>query len=255
MQWFFGLVIFVLGLLIGSFLNVCIYRIPLEKTIVKGRSYCPECNALIPWYLNIPIISYVALKGRCRDCNAPISPVYPIVELANGLLFLAAYGAFGLSITGLLAAAVFSALLVLSVIDYRIQIIPDGLVIFLAVVGLANALFQILYWGAPWHLYVIGIFAASVPLLVMGLLYQDGVGGGDIKLMAAIGLFVGWKLALLSLFLGAVYGLLYTVVLLLLRQKVGRKTAIPFGPFLALGILTSILAGDRMIDWYLNLLF
>ncbi len=144
MQWFFGLVILILGLLIGSFLNVCIYRIPLEKTIVKGRSYCPECNALIPWYLNIPIISYVALKGRCRDCKASISPINPIVELTNGLLFLVAYAAFGLTVTALLAAAVFSALLVLSVIEYRIQIIPDGIVIFLAVVGLANALFQIL---------------------------------------------------------------------------------------------------------------
>lgn len=255
MQWFFGLVIFILGLLIGSFLNVCIYRIPLSKTIVKGRSYCPSCNALIPWYLNIPVVSFVALKGRCKDCKSTISPIYPIVELVNGLLFLAAYAAFGLTVTALLASAVFSALLVLSVIDYRIQIIPDGIVIFLAVVGLANALFQIIYLDAPWHLHVIGIFAASVPLLVMGLLYQDGVGGGDIKLMAAIGLFTGWKLAFLSLFLGAVYGLLYALVLLILRQKVGRKTAIPFGPFLALGILTSILAGDRLIGWYLNLLF
>jgi leader peptidase (prepilin peptidase)/N-methyltransferase len=255
MQFFQALVVFVLGLLVGSFLNVCIYRIPLEKTIVKGRSYCPSCNALIPWYLNIPLVSYLALGGKCRDCKASISPVYPIVELANGLLFLAAYAVFGLTVTGLLAASVFSALLVISVIDYRIQIIPDGIVIFLAIVGLANALFQILYLGAPWHLYVIGIFAASLPLLILGLLYQDGVGGGDIKLMAAIGLFAGWKIAFLSLFLGAVYGLIYALVLLLLRQKVGRKTAIPFGPFLSLGILTSILVGDRLIGWYLSLLF
>ena len=248
-----GLFVFLFGLLVGSFLNVCIYRLALEKTIVRGRSYCPSCNSLIPWYLNVPLVSFLFLRGRCRECGVKISPVYPIVELLSGILFLASFLTFGFGIPALLAAFVFAALLVLSVIDYRIQIIPDGVVIFLFVLGFINAFYHVYYVGSPWQLYAIGTFAASVPLLILGLLYEDGIGGGDIKLMAAAGLFAGWKLILLSLFLGSLFGLFYAIVLWLFKQKISRKTAIPFGPFLSLGILTSILAGNQLILWYLSL--
>lgn len=255
MQLAQGLFVFLFGLLVGSFLNVCIYRIPLERTIIRGRSYCPSCEALIPWYLNIPLVSFLFLRGRCRNCGTKISPIYPIVELLSGILFVASFLAFGLSIPALLAALVFASLIVLSIIDYRIQIIPDGVVIFLFVLGLLNAFYHIYYFGAPWHLYAIGVLAASLPLLILGLLYEDGIGGGDIKLMAAAGLFAGWKLALLSLFLGSLFGLFYAIALWLLKKNVNRKTAIPFGPFLSLGIFSSILVGNQLISLYLSFFF
>ena len=254
MQALTGIFVFLFGLLAGSFLNVCIYRIPLGRTIVRGRSYCPACEALIPWYCNVPLVSWLALRGRCKDCGAAIPKIYPAVEFLGGLLFLLAWLRFGLTPVALLSALVFSALLVLSVIDYRIQIIPDGIVLFLAAAGLVRALLGIFTEGAPWHLYAIGVLAAALPLFLLSLFYEDGVGGGDIKLLAAVGLFTGWKLILLALFLGALYGLLYAGFLLLRKQAVGRKTAIPFGPFLSLGIATSILVGDRLLVWYFSLL-
>lgn len=246
------IMILIIGLLIGSFLNVCIYRIPLEKTIVKGRSYCTTCNSLIPWYCNIPLFSYIFLKGRCKDCGEKISPIYPAVELLNGILYLLIWKVYGLTLPALFLAVLFSVLLIISFIDLKYQIIPDGLVITTLIFGTANGIYQTLLLGVPWYTWVIGFFAASVPLLILGLIYPDGMGGGDIKLMAAAGLFIGWKLILLSLFVGALYGGVVSIFIIAMK-KGSMKTALPFGPMLALGIITSVLFGDRLIAWYLSL--
>ncbi len=253
-QLFVPLLVAIYGLMVGSFLNVCIYRIPLGKSVARGRSYCPRCGSKIPWYRNIPLLSYLLLLGRCKDCKAPISPVYPIVESLNAVLWILAWLRFGLTPEALLAAAVGSLLIVISFIDYTHKIIPDGLVLFLLALGAGNALYGIFVLHEHWSLWVIGFFAASLLLYVMGLLYPEGMGGGDIKFMAAAGLFVGWKNILLALFLGAVYALLYAVVLGL-QGKSLRKTPIPFGPFLSLGILTALFAGDLLIALYLSLIF
>ena len=133
--------IFIYGLLIGSFLNVCIYRIPIGKTIVKGRSYCPFCNSLIPWYCNIPLFSYIFLKGRCKYCGEKISVVYPVVELLNALLYLLIWQVYGLTVTAVLAAVFFSILLVISFIDLRYWIIPDGLLLAILALGSINAIY------------------------------------------------------------------------------------------------------------------
>lgn len=247
-----AVIIFIYGLLIGSFLNVCIYRIPLEKTVVKGRSYCTSCNSLIPWYCNIPLLSYLVLKGRCKDCGEKISPIYPAVELLNALLYLVVWQVYGLTVQALLIAVLFSILIIIAFIDLAHQIIPDGLVLIILALGVGNAIYQIVSFGVPWYTFVIGFFAASVPLFILGLIYADGMGGGDIKLMAAAGLFMGWKLILLSLFLGALYGGVVSVFILA-RKKGTMKSAIPFGPMLSLGIITCALAGERILSWYLNL--
>lgn len=245
-------IVFILGILIGSFLNVCIYRIPFEKGVIKGRSYCTSCNALIPWYCNIPLLSYLFLKGKCKDCGEKISLVYPAVELFNALLYLVVWYIYSLTFQTLFIAILFSILIIISFIDLRHQIIPDGLVVLIFILGILNAVYMMLIHGEPWYTFVIGFFAASVPLLILGLIYPDGMGGGDIKLMAAAGLFAGWKLILLSLFVGALYGGIVSLFVII-SKKGSMKTAIPFGPSLSLGIITCILFGERIISWYLTL--
>ena len=242
----------VLGLLVGSFLNVCIYRIPLGKTIVKGRSYCPSCGALIRWYQNIPVVSFLVLGGRCASCKTRISPIYPVVELITGLLFLAAFLKIGPTVDFLILAILTAVLIVISGIDLAHRIIPDGLVLFLLGLGVIQLLYQVLVLDTRWYVYVIGFFAASVPLLLLGLLYPDGMGGGDIKLMAAAGLILGYKLILLALFLGAIYASLYSLFLIVSR-KGGLKSEIPFGPYLSAGIFTAALWGDDVLCWYLSI--
>lgn len=241
--------IFLVGLMVGSFLNVCIYRIPLEKTIVKGRSFCTSCGNMIPWYLNIPVMSYFILRGKCRYCGARISPVYPTVELLNAFLALLCFHLYGLSLTALLLSVFCSLLIVVSFIDWHHQIIPDGLVLSILILGVAHAAYRIGCLQDPWHTYLIGFFAAAIPLLVLGLIFPDGLGGGDIKFMACAGLVAGWKLILLALFLGNIVALLYVAVLLFLKKPV-RGTRIPFAPFLSAGIIISMLAGNRLIELY-----
>lgn len=246
-------VIFVLGLLIGSFLNVCIYRIPIGQTIVKGRSYCPCCQSLIKWYQNIPLISYIFLKGRCSNCGCAISIRYPAVETLTGLLFLAAYIAYGYSLESIFAAILFSLLATISFIDIDTRTIPDGLVIFILALGIVRGGYLYIYHSVPWYFFLIGFFAASLFLLILSFLFTDSMGGGDIKLMAAAGLYLGGKLILFSLFIGAFYGAIYAVFLFA-RRKAGMKTQVPFGPFLSLGIITALLFGERLWAFYLSIL-
>lgn len=246
--------IFVFGITIGSFLNVCIYRIPIGKTVVKGRSYCPGCDSLIAWYQNIPIFSYILLRGRCHHCKQHISLRYPAVEFVTGLTYLAVWLGYGPSPDGIFIVALFSVLIVISFIDYDEQIIPDGLVITILVLSVFHGIYRFIYWNTPWYFFLLGFLAASVPLLILSLIYPDSMGGGDIKLMAAAGLFAGPKLILMALFIGALYAGLYSIFLFI-KKKASRKTAIPFGPFLSLGIFTCVLFGEMIWDWYLSIIF
>ena len=250
MQLLFAIVT---GLLIGSFLNVCIYRIPIGKSVVKGRSYCPRCNALIHWYENIPVLSYLFLGGRCHACKERISPIYPAVELLNMLLYIALYEVTGLNLFWFFCAALFSILIVITFIDLAHQIIPDGLVIMILILGAVYALSQIIPGNIPWYQPVIGFLAASLPLFLLGLIYQGGMGGGDIKLMAAAGVFLGWKLILLSLFLASLAGCLAAIVILV-SGKGHLKSAVPFGPFLSVGMILAVLYGSQLVQWYLSLI-
>jgi len=248
-----SILIILLGLVIGSFLNVCIYRIPLNRSIVRGRSRCPACRNVIPWYLNIPVFSYIVLRGRCRACGEPISLRYPLVEILNALLTYGAFLRYGFSTAAILAALFFSALIVVSFIDLAHQIIPNGLVICILILGALNAFNQTSVFGESWTVYVIGILAASLPLYLLGLLLPESLGGGDVKLMASAGLFLGWKLILLALLLGDFIALIYVFVLII-QRKFSRKTPIPFGPFLSAGMVFSLLFGDYLIGLYLRLI-
>lgn len=239
--------ILAVGLIIGSFLNVCIYRIPRKEEIVYTPSHCFSCGRKINWYDLFPVISYIILKGRCRHCNQKVSIQYPIIELSNGAAYMGILTVNGYNIETALLCILFSMLLVIAMIDYKYQIIPNGLVIAILVV----AGIHLAYNYTNWLEYLIGFFAVSLLLLVVGILTNGKMGGGDIKLMAAVGLFLGWKLIILALFIGSIIGSIIGISLMVLKV-IKRKQPIPFGPFLSLGIIISALFGEEIIAWYLQ---
>lgn len=246
-------IVVLLGLAVGSFLNVVIARLPEHRSLVRPRSSCPSCSAPIAWYDNVPVLSFVLLRGRCRACGARISWRYPAVELATGALFAAAYWRFDLGVDFALAVALLAALLAVTAIDLQHQIIPDAITIPGTLAGLAatvaagrlswlDAVAGVLLGGGIFWL----ILTAS--LVLTG---REGMGGGDVKLGAMLGAFLGWKVTLLAIFLAVVLGGALALVLLALRVT-GRKEPIPFGPFLAAGGAVGLFWGERLVTWYLN---
>ena len=240
-----------LGLCVGSFLNVVIARLPVGRSIVTPGSACPRCGTALAWYDNLPVVSYVLLRGRCRTCREPISWRYPAIEIACALLFVLAYYRFE-PVLGLTAALVLLAgLVAITAIDLDHQIIPDVLSLPGIVLGV---LFSLAPGGIGWAQSLLGvavgggvfvvIIAASV--LVIG---QAGMGIGDVKLGALLGAFLGWKLALLSILLSMLLGGPLAATLLATGRK-ARRDPIPFGPFLALGGLISLFWGDAVLAWY-----
>ena len=239
----------VFGLLVGSFLNVVIARVPEGRSVWAPRSACPRCSALIAWYDNIPLLSFLVLRGRCRGCRAGIPWRYPIVEATTASAFALAYLLLGPTPQFLVAAVLLGALIAITAIDLRHQIIPDVISLPGIVVGfVANSL---LPGGVSWLDSLIGIAVGGGIFLVIILVSGGGMGGGDMKLGAMLGAFLGWKLGLLALLLGVLAGGAVAVVLLL-RGRKGRKDAIPFGPYLALGGAVALLWGDQVLTWYLS---
>jgi len=243
------------GLLIGSFLNVCIYRMPRKKSIVWPPSHCPACGASIHPFDNIPVVSYLWLKGRCRACRDRIPLKYPVVEALNGLGYGVIVWYFGLEWQAVVYAALFSALLVAALIDLEHQIIPDAITLPGIALGLLCAatvlplaltdavLGLLLGGGLLWAL------AAASPY-VFG---KEGMGGGDIKLLAMIGAFLGWKSTVLTIMIGAVAGAVVGIALILLKIM-RRDQYLPFGPFLVLGALISMFFQQDLFAWYAGFL-
>lgn len=249
------MLIFLLGLVWGSFSNVCIHRLPRDESLWWPPSHCPTCTAPIPWWGNIPLLSYVLLGGRCRDCRRRISPRYPLVELLTGVLFLGVYLRCGRQ-WSTVAYLVFVALLVPVIfIDLTHQIIPDCFSLGGTVLGFGAALAGLL--PLSWSDSLLGILAGGGSLWLIAAGYyrltgREGMGGGDIKLLAMIGAFLGWRsllpVVLVSSFTGAMVGLA-----LMAAGGRGRHFAIPFGPFLALGALVYLFWGDELVRTYLLL--
>ena len=249
------IVSFVLGAAVGSFLNVCIYRLPAGESVVAPPSRCPSCGARIKPWDNIPIISWLLLGGKCRACRAPISPRYAVVELLNGLLTLALFLRFGPSLTFLALFIFCSALVAITFIDLDHQIIPDVISLPGIIVGFAFSFF--LPW-VGWKSSLIGIVAGGGSLLAVAWLYElltkkEGMGGGDIKLLAMMGAFLGWRSVPFIIFASSLIGSVIGVSVMLLQKRDG-KLAIPFGPFLALGGVLYIFFGKAIILWYLGLI-
>lgn len=243
-----------IGLFIGSFLNVCIYRIPRDESIVFPASRCPKCGrAIRPWE-NIPVLSYLFLMGRCRGCREKISLRYPVVELLSALLAVAMLYRFGLTPSFLIYYLWACALLVITFIDIDFQIIPDSLSIGGIVVGL------VLVWWLPisYKDALIGLCVGAG--LLISIIYgyyfltgKQGMGGGDVKLLGMIGVVTGWQGVLFTIFMGSLIGTLVGVPWAY-AQKKNMQAAIPFGPFLALGALIYVLWGDLVINWYFGIL-
>jgi leader peptidase (prepilin peptidase)/N-methyltransferase len=249
------ILIFIQGLCIGSFLNVCIYRVPESKSIVHPRSMCPNCRTFIPFYDNIPVFSYLWLRGRCRQCKVKIPLRYPMVELLGGLTALGTYLKFGLTWEALIYYTFIAVLLVVTFIDLDHRIIPDiitlpGIPLFFAA---SFALPGITYKTA-----LIGILAGGGSLFLVAWTYslltkKEGMGGGDIKLLAMMGGIIGWKGVLFTIFVGSLAGTLAGLAVMLQSRK-GMKLAVPFGPFLSIGGITYIFFGMPLIAWYFKLL-
>ena len=244
-------VVFVLGTLLGSFANVCIYRLPQRLSIIFPGSHCPCCQeALRPWH-NIPLLSYVLLGGRCATCKTAISLRYPLVELGNGLLYVWLYHHYHFSVQGLVYALLTTALLVVSCIDLVYTIIPNAITLPGIVIGIGTSLWLTPVGGGSAVLGVLiggGLFLLMAVLSVL-ILQREGMGGGDIKLIAMLGAFLGWHAVLVTIFLGAVLGACVGIVLMLLRRQ-GRKEPVPFGPFLAIGAVLTMVWGNSLLAWY-----
>ncbi|OHW62691.1 type 4 prepilin-like protein leader peptide-processing enzyme [Andreesenia angusta] len=246
--------VIIFGLLLGSFLNVCIYRIPKKQSISYPPSNCQSCNTRLRAWDLVPVFSYLMLRGKCRYCGAPVSIRYPIVELLNPALYVLVYWKFGFSVEGLSYALLFSILVVISYIDYDHKIIPDGL-------NIAIALLWVLYSGARFatgeNLYfmdsALGFIIGGGFYLLVALITAGAMGGGDIKFMAVLGLFLGVKYSLLSIFLTFIIGGVVSVALIALKLK-GRKDEIPFGPFIAGASALVMLYGDELLELYFKMI-
>ena len=242
------IIIFIFGITIGSFLNVCIYRIPLGESIVMASSHCMTCGWKLKWYDMVPVFSWLVLGGKCRNCKSKISVQYPIIEGVNGILYVVICAVNGLEWSSMIYCFMASALLVLSIIDWRTYEIPFGINVFLFVLGVAMTILD--RGNLAEHL--IGMICVSGLLGILYLLNGGrAIGGGDIKLMFACGLILGWKLILLAFFLGCIIGSVVHIIRMSVK-KAGRMLAM--GPYLSAGILLAALWGNAWINWYLSLL-
>ena len=241
------LLTFLYGIIIGSFLNVCIYRIPNGESIAKERSHCMSCGYQLKWYDLVPLFSYLCLGGKCRKCKEKISIQYPLIEFLNGVLYVIIMAVAGFAPVSVLYCFLTSALIVLSVIDFRTYEIPFGINVFIFVLGII----QLILDYNNWLEYLIGFFAVSGFMYVVILLTKgQGFGGGDMKLMAAAGLLLGWKNIILAFLLGCILG----AIIHPLRMLVSKEDhVLAFGPYLAMGIFVVAIWGDALIHWYLSL--
>jgi len=263
-QMFMMVFITLFGLCFGSFLNVCIYRIPLGQSILNPPSSCPNCKSRLKAKDMIPVLSYIMLKGKCRYCKTPVSIQYPAVELFTAAVWLVIYIRYGFSVETAGLILLFSILIPVFFIDLKHMIIPNGLVLTGLVCGAALFLYHVfikpfgLYESALWYIPLIGMFSSSVILLIIAIIgliiyKNDGaMGMGDVKLFMPIGLFLGWKLSLLTLVTSVMLGGITSIILLLFKIK-DRKSAIPFGPFIIAAALFSALYGNQFLRWYFNI--
>lgn len=249
MYIYFGIVIFIFGIIIGSFLNVCIYRIPRDESIAYPQSHCTNCNSSIKWYDLIPIISYIILKGKCRHCNQHISIRYPIVEFVTGILYVMIYVKFGFGIEFAKYAVFTSVITVIGMIDLDttdvyFQVIAIGLISAMVFMGIYY------YNGFPVITYIYGGALGGGLLALITVVTRGGMGWGDAEICLVCGLFLGFKLTFVMLFFSFIIGA-FIGVLLILSKKKSAKDYIPFGPFVAIAAIFTMLCGQNILNLYL----
>ena len=255
LEFLLGVYAALLGLIVGSYLNVVIYRLPRGISTVTPRSRCPECGAAIRAVDNVPVVSYLLLGGRCRDCRARISWRYPLLEAATSALFLASFLRFGVSFEAPAAALLCALLLTLAMIDFDHMILPDRITLPGVAVGIASQLVAPL--AGLWPAVIGALVGAGILLAVWGLWLlvrrEEGMGLGDVKMLALVGAFLGWPGVLVTLFFGALSGSIVGIALMR-RGSVDMRSKLPFGVFLALGGLVALFFGDPLVEWYAGLL-
>lgn len=242
------IIIFIFGITVGSFLNVCIYRIPLGESVVTNPSHCMTCGKRLKWYEMFPVFSWLALKGRCSGCHTHISAQYPLIEAGNGVLWLLVFNKYGLTVDTALGCLLASVLVVASVIDANTREIPPRTTAFAAVLGILRFFNHIENWRSS----LLGLVAVSGVLLILFYITKGAaIGGGDVKLMAATGLFLGFKLNLFAFFVGCIAG---SIIHIIRMRFFGAGRDLAMGPYLAFGVMFAFLWGDPLIGWYTSLL-
>lgn len=243
---------FIMGSVIGSFLNVLVYRLPAGMSIVKPGSHCFSCNEPIKWYDNIPILSYLILRGKCRHCGAKFSCQYCLVELFTGCFYLLTYLRFRYSITTILVCLLASCLIALSLIDWKYFIIPDSLNIAILVIAIVSMFVKedIFKVAITTKLLTLAFTFVGILLIyiVEKIVKKDIMGWGDIKLFTVTGLFCGYQLALIGVFFGAIIACIVEIIIMRNKRKV-----IPFGPYLSIGFILAIFFGLQLLEWYTSL--
>lgn len=256
LNYLIEIIIFTFGMCVGSFANVCIYRLPLSQSIIDpARSFCPDCKATIRFYDNIPVLSYLWLKARCRHCKQPIPFRYPLVEMICGSFALCTFLKFGFSFECLIYFVFITSLVIITFIDIDHQIIPD--IITLPGIPI-NFLASFVLPSLTYKESLLGLLAGGGSLLIVGWIYYlikkvEGMGGGDIKLLAMIGAILGWKGVIFTIFIASVIGTLAGIIIIIRTQK-DMKVPVPFGPFLSIGAIAYIFWGPTLTTWYLSLL-
>jgi leader peptidase (prepilin peptidase) / N-methyltransferase len=246
------LLLAMLGLIVGSFLNVCIYRLPRGQSVNWPGSRCTSCLRAIAWYENVPVVSWLALRGRCRNCGERIAVMYPIVELITGALFVAGYFIYGWTPLLAVRLAFACAMVVLFVIDLQHHILPNVITVPGIVIGFVLSLFL----PPGWQSSLIGLIAGGGVLFAIAEAYYrlrgiEGLGMGDVKMLSMIGAFLGWKLVLVTLVLASFAGSVIGIGVIA-SGRGGMKAALPFGTFLAVGALTAAVVGEPLVAWYVS---
>jgi leader peptidase (prepilin peptidase)/N-methyltransferase len=249
MDIFFSIAFFVFGTILGSFYNVVIYRLPKKISFVSGTSFCPNCNHRIMPIDLIPVVSYIFLGGKCRHCKSPISIRYPMIEALTGFIFVMAYIQYGFTLATLVAITLGSLCIIIAMIDIDTMEILDRFHFFILIL----AIFQIFLISDLSVIdHIVGFFIISIPFYIIAVL-TNGLGGGDIKLIAVSGLLLGYQATLVAFFIAAVLGGLIAVLLLITKQQ-ERKSLIAFGPYLCIGIYIAYLYGQTIFTWYISLI-
>lgn len=247
------LLVFIYGLIIGSFLNVCIYRIPREESIIFPFSHCPKCNTNLKFHDLVPVFSFIVYKGRCRYCGEKISPQYPIIEILTATIYILLFYKYGLSLEFLFYLIIFSFLIIITVIDLKYMIIPDVLIALILGTTIAYKIISYLLYGNPVEFLnsILGLISSSLLFIIIILISKGGMGGGDVTLIGSLGFILGFKNIVLTIFLSFILGGIISTCLLITKIK-GRKDPIPFGPFIIIGFTITIFWGEPLITWYLS---
>ncbi|MBU5437507.1 prepilin peptidase [Tissierella sp. MSJ-40] len=251
-----AILIFLYGTIIGSFLNVCIYRTPRGESVVFPRSHCPKCSTPLKWYDLIPVFSFITGRGKCRYCREAISLQYPVIEILNGILYLIIYLKFGFTIEFFFYSIIFSVLIVITFIDLEHMIIPDILIVLIISFTILHKFASyILYNKSPELLNSIGgLIFSSILFIMIILVSKGGMGTGDVTLIGSLGFILGIKNIFLTIFLSFILGAIISIILLITKIK-NKKDPIPFAPFIILAFFIVLFWGDNILFWYTNKFF